>query len=233
MGSTRLPGKILKPFIGAYTPLSWLIERARLSTLAERVIVATTANPKDDATEAACKEIHCDIYRGSEDNVLDRYLQAIKTFDSKIILQINGDVPFVDIVEMDRLGHTLIDEGLDYANNHPTALPLGAGSEAYTAEAFIRMAALTQDPYDLGNVTPYFYNHLELFKQTILEPVVPHPFAKEEDLVFLQALAEEMDFSRPEEQPTTNEILGYLEAHPELVAINKNVIQKTFPKADN
>ena len=239
MGSTRLPGKILKPFVGEHTPLSWLVERARMSAVAGKVIVATTQNPKDDATEVACKAMGCDVYRGSEDNVLDRYLQAIRAFDSRVILQINGDEPFVDIQEMDRLGRALIDGKLDYANNHPTALPLGTGAEAYTRESFEKMAAMTSDPYDLENITPYYYNHLELFKQTILEPASPHPFAKEarmtldtaEDFEFLQKLAEGMDFSRPEDQPGTHEILGYLEAHPELVAINKHIVQKTFPKA--
>lgn len=241
MGSTRLPGKILKPFVGEYTPLRWLVERARMSTVAGRVIVATTTNPKDDATEAACKQMGCDVYRGSEDNVLDRYLQAIRTFDSKVILQINGDEPFVDIKEMDRLGETLMRDGLDYANNHPTALPLGTGAEAYTRESYERMAALTNDPYDLENITPYYYNHLELFKQTILEPEHPHAFAKEarmtldtaEDFEFLQKLSEGMCFAQPQDQPSTNEILSYLEAHPELVAINKHIVQKTFPKAGN
>ncbi len=239
MGSTRLPGKILKPFIGEYTPLMWLVERAQGSAIAGKVIVATTTNPKDDATEAACKAMGCDVYRGSEDNVLDRYLQAIRTFDSKVILQINGDEPFVDIAEMDRLGQTLIEQGLDYANNHPTALPLGTGSEAYTRESYEKMASLTNDPYDLENITPYYYNHPDLFKQTILEPKERHAFAKEarmtldttEDFEFLQKLAEGMGFSNPKDQPSTGEILSYLEAHPELVAINKNVVQKTFPKA--
>lgn len=239
MGSSRLPGKILKPFVGEYTPLAWLVERARGSALAGKVIVATTTNPKDDTTEAACKAMGCDVYRGSEDNVLDRYLQAIRAHDSNVILQINGDEPFVDIAEMDRLGQTLIDHGLDYANNHPTALPLGTGAEAYTRESFEKMASLTQDLYDLENITPYFYNHLELFKQTILEPAAPHSFAKEarmtldtaEDFEFLQKLAQGMGFSRPGDQPSTTEILNYLEAHPELVAINRHVVQKTFPKA--
>lgn len=239
MGSSRLPGKILKPFVGGYTPLRWLVERARGSAIAGRVIVATTTNPKDDATEAACKEMGCDVYRGSEDNVLDRYLQAIRAFDSKVILQINGDEPFVDIAEMDRLGETLVEQGLDYANNHPTALPLGTGAEAYTRESFERMASLTDDPYDLENITPYYYNHLELFKQTILEPASPHPFAKEarmtldtaEDFDFLQKLAAGMGFAHPKDQPATYDMLEYLQKHPELVAINKHVVQKTFPKA--
>lgn len=239
MGSTRLPGKILKPFIGEYSPLAWLIARAQNSMMADKVIVATTAGPKDDATEAACRAIGCEVYRGSEDNVLDRYLQTIRAFGSKVILQINGDEPFVDIAEMDRLGRTLVEHNLDYANNHPTALPLGTGAEAYTAGAFERMAGLTQDPYDLENITPYFYNHLEQFRQTIQEPAAPHPFAKEarltldtaEDLEFLQKLALGMGFARPEDQPATYDLLEYLSQQPELVAINKKVVQKTFPKA--
>lgn len=239
MGSSRLPGKILMSFIGEYTPLRWIIERARLSKYAEKVIVATSINPKDDATEKACKEAGCEVYRGSEDDVLKRFIGTVRMFDTKLIVQINGDEPFVDIIEMDRLVDIAQEEELAYANNHPGGLPLGTGAEVYTREAFERVAREADTPYDHEHVTPYFYHHPELFKQCIVEPTVPHPFAPQvrltldtaEDLEMLTALAQGMDFPRPEEQPSTNEIVSFLQEHPEIVMINNHVVQKTFPKA--
>ncbi|MBI2025350.1 hypothetical protein HYT04_00985, partial [Candidatus Kaiserbacteria bacterium] len=91
MGSSRLPGKILKPYVGGYAVLEWIIERARLSTRAERVVVATTTNQKDDATEDACRRIGCDFVRGSEDDVLARFADAARAYPSDVILQINAD----------------------------------------------------------------------------------------------------------------------------------------------
>ena len=239
MGSSRLPGKVLAPFIGNYTPLEWIIARARLSTYAKRVIVATSVNPKDDATEAACKKAGCDVYRGSEDDVLQRFSEAVRKFGTEVIADSTGDNPFFDLAEMDRMIGMLEEERYDYLNNHPAGLPLGTGTQVFTRSALERVAAEATDPYDHEHVTPYFYHHPELFKQRNVEPLTVHPFAPNvrltldtaEDLQFLQALAAGMGFSKPEDQPTTNEILDYLQAHPKLVAINKEVVQKTFPKA--
>ncbi len=239
MGSSRLPGKILKPFIGAYTPLGWIIARAQLSKYASKVIVATSTNPKDDATEAAGRAAGAEVYRGSEDDVLRRFHEAVVKFDTKIVCDITGDDPFFDLVEMDRMVEILQAEKMDYLNNNPTALPMGTGTQVYTRAAFDRVAAEATNLYDHEHVTPYFYHHPELFAQRTVEPLATHPFAKEarmeldmpEDLEFLISLAAGMDFTKPEDQPTTNAILDYLEAHPNLVKTNQHVVQKTFPKA--
>jgi len=239
MGSSRLPGKILMPFVGGYTFLEWVVDRVRTSNVADTVIVATTTNPFDDAVEELCVRRGYDYLRGSEEDVLDRYFEAAQKFQSRIMVRVMSDNPLVDIPEMDRLIETRESEGLDYANNHPAGLPVGTGSEVFTFEAFKRVAAEAKDPYEHEHVTPYFYRHLELFKQRNVEPVVVHPFAPQvrltldtsEDLQLLKALAAGMGFSRPEDQPTTNEILSYLEAHPELVRLNQAIVQKTFPKA--
>ena len=240
MGSTRLPGKILKPFIGEYTPLSWLIARAKLSKYADKVIVATSVEERDDTTEAASKAAGAEVYRGSEDDVLMRYHEAVVAFDTKIICDITGDEPFFDLAEMDRMVEILQSEGMDYLNNHPT-LASGVGTQVYTRIAFDRVAREATTPYDHEHVTPYFYQHPELFKQRDVAPLVPHPLAPEvrldldeqRDLDFLIALAKGMGFMRPEQQPSTNEMLDYLQSHPEVVVINKEVVQKTFPRAYN
>lgn len=239
MGSTRLPGKILKPYAGGYAVLEWIIARARLSRRAERVVVATTTNPKDDATEDACMRAGCDFVRGSEEDVLARFADVARAYPSDVILQINADEPLVDIDEMDRLADILREEGLDYANNHPGGLPLGTGSEVYRAAAFARMVAEAKDPYEHEHVTPYFYRHPKIFKQRIVAPSTIHPFAESarltldtaEDFEFQHHLTESMGFSEPLQQPSTNGVLTFLQSHPDIVAINKNMVQKTFPKA--
>src|SRR3989344_5476857 len=91
MGSSRLPGKILKPYAGDYAVLEWIIARSRLSRRAERVVVATTTNPKDDATEDACMRAGCDFVRGSEEDVLARFADVARASPSHVLLQINAD----------------------------------------------------------------------------------------------------------------------------------------------
>ncbi len=237
MGSSRLPGKILSHFVGGHTVLEWIIERARQSRFVQRVIVATTTNPKDDETILACERRGCDYVRGSEEDVLARFVHAAKEFPCKTIVHITADNPLFDLSEMDRQIETFLEEDLDYANNHPTGLPLGTGTEVFKTSALLEMAEKTQDPYDHEHVTPYFYNHAEMYKQKNLSPLQVNPLAPSarltldtpQDLEFLKELTNQMEITAPEKQPTTFEILSFLERHPKLLEINKDVIQKTFP----
>ncbi|MFA5942627.1 MAG: glycosyltransferase family protein [Candidatus Paceibacterota bacterium] len=239
MGSSRLPGKSFMPFVGEISFLQWVIERCKTSRQADKVVIATTENAKDDVIEELCKENGYDYIRGSEGDVLERYYVAAQKFGSGAVVRVMADNPLIDVLELDRIVEVLLSENLDYASNHPAGLPVGTGSEVFTMAAFERVYAEATDPYDHEHVTPYFYHHPELFKQRNVEPEVLHPFASQvrltldtaEDLQMLKALAVGMGFSRPAEQPATNEILSYLETHPELVQINQSVVQKTFPKA--
>lgn len=240
MGSSRLPGKILKKLVSDFTILEWIIELAKCSRYAERIVVATTENPKDDETVSACMRRGCHYSRGSEEDVLKRFVDALYIFPCNIVLQINADSPFFDVGEMDRLVEIIKEKGLDYASNHQGGLPLGTGTEAFTSKSLFLVASKTDDFYDHEHVTPYFYNHPEIFKQSIMYPLNFHPFAKQarlaldtsEDLEFLRQIVKQMNISSPDSQPSTNEILSFLEKHPYLLEINKNVIQKTFPSRD-
>lgn len=231
MGSSRLPGKVLMPFVGGYTFLEWIVERAKGSRTASKVIVATTDSPKDDALVALCDAKKYNVIRGSEEDVLGRYHNAIRQFDSDVVVRVTADNPFVDIDEMDRVAEILRAESLAYADNRGPGLPIGAWSEAFTASAFERANVEANDPYEREHVTPYFYRHPELFAQRNIAPLSPHPFAPNarltldtpQDLELLTRLAKELGLSNPASQPSINEILSYLEAHQELAAINASV----------
>ncbi len=231
MGSNRLPGKVLMPFVGDFSFLEWIVERCKLSNVAQIVIVAITTNPLDDAIEALCKAKGYDYMRGCEHDVLDRYYEAAKFFGSDIIVRVAGDSPFVDIDEMDRSIKVLQREGLEYITTKSGGLPLGAGSETFTFEAFKRVFSEAQNQYDREHVTPYFYHHPELFKlRTLFLEDAPHPVAervqfaldKQEDALFLKTLAGRMGISSPKARLSTNTILSFLESNPELIAINTN-----------
>ena len=227
------------PFVDGVSFLEWIVERCKTSTRAQKVVVATTDKSKDDPIEVLCKEKRFEYIRGSEDDVLGRYWKAVQTFASDIVVRVTADNPFVDIPELDRLVDTLSAENLDYASNHPAGLPVGTGSEVFSSTAFEKVVAESKDPYEHEHVTPYFYRHPEFFLLKEVPPVSLHGFASsarltldtQEDLEFLRGLAHGMNIENPHKQPTTSEILDYLQRHPELVAINKDVLQKTFPKA--
>jgi spore coat polysaccharide biosynthesis protein SpsF len=239
MGSSRLPGKILLPFVGSTSYLEWVVERCKLSQRVSKVIVATTDSSKDDPIEAFCKEKKYDHVRGNENDVLARYALAAEKFGGDILIRVTSDCPLVDVSEMERAIEFLQSEGFDYVSTHPGGLPLGGGAEVFTRAAFERVVNEAKDPYEHEHVTPSFYRHPELFAQKNIVPLYPHPFAREarlvldypEDHAFLSRLAKDMLFSTPGVQPSTYEILEYLRSHPDLVLINKDMIQKSFPKA--
>src|SRR5437870_1778092 len=102
MGSSRLPGKVLRPING--TPLLGRI-LDRLDHLRHRatVVVATTVEARDDAIVSYCGQRGIRIFRGSENNVLDRYYQCAMTCGFEQVIRLTADNPFVDVEELDRL----------------------------------------------------------------------------------------------------------------------------------
>lgn len=95
MGSSRLPGKILKP-LGDVDVLTYDIERCRAIEGVREVIVATSSLAQDDAIAAWCEEHQVVYFRGSEDDVLDRYVQCAKMYKPDYVMRVTSDCPFVD-----------------------------------------------------------------------------------------------------------------------------------------
>jgi spore coat polysaccharide biosynthesis protein SpsF len=236
MNSTRLPGKVALPFVGSCTFLGWVVERIRRSDAVERVVVATSIDPRDDTIEDICARHAVAIVRGSEDDVLARFADTIKKFPAGVIVRATADNPLLDVAEMDRIIAILEADDLDYVTSHSAGLPLGTGTEAFTAGAFARVAAAAADAYEREHVTPFFYRHPQLFKQRKISPLTAHPFASrarltldtEQDLRLLKALANAMGFSQPATQPSTGAILAFLESRPDLAAINAGLVQSTL-----
>src|SRR6201986_3632439 len=95
MGSTRLPGKVLRPIAGA--PLLWhIVHRLKKSHLIEDVVVATTTNPLDDALVTFGREHNVTVVRGPEYDVLARFALAAEASDADIVVRVSSDAPFID-----------------------------------------------------------------------------------------------------------------------------------------
>ena len=102
MGSSRLPGKVLMPLAGK--PALWhLIDRLKYSKSINDIVVATTVNPEDDVVEEFCKNNDVKSYRGSAEDVLDRYYQASKMFSADPVVRITADCPVIDPTILDRV----------------------------------------------------------------------------------------------------------------------------------
>ena len=132
MGSTRLPGKVLKPIAGKV-----LLDHVlgRLDDLQRHavIVVATSLLPQDDPIAAHCRgRVGC--FRGSEQDVLDRYFRCAESHVFDHVLRLTADNPFTDIVELDRLIDLHLGGEYDYTHSFGM-MPLGVGAEVFTMEA--------------------------------------------------------------------------------------------------
>lgn len=166
MGSTRLPGKILKKVQGK-TLLEIQLERLKQSTLIERIVIATTTQVQDDVIVDLCKQLKTDFYRGSEEDVLSRYYEAAVAFEANVIVRLTSDCPLIDPVIVDEVVGNYIQQHdtIDYMTNTlERTYPRGLDVEVFSFEALQKAHEEAVLQRDREHVTAYFYSNPDLFK---------------------------------------------------------------------
>src|SRR5258706_11433091 len=116
MGSTRLPGKVLKDLEGG-TVLSRVVARAKRAATIGEVIVATSDAAGDDVIVTECKKLNAKVFRGDEKDVLDRYYRAAQLFKADVVVRITSDCPLIDPEVTDKTVGEFLKERPDYASN--------------------------------------------------------------------------------------------------------------------
>lgn len=168
MGSTRLPGKVLKPIRGL-TILERAIRRLQAASLLDAVVVLTTTREEDDAVAAEARRIGVEAYRGPDLDVLARFCQAADIFKPEVIVRATADNPLIDIGSVDRILHMIKSDGLDYCMEQ--GLPVGAATEAVTRRALGETDRLGLLPHHREHVTIYIKEHMGDFRTAL--PVPP------------------------------------------------------------
>lgn len=165
MGSTRLYGKTMT-MIEEQPLLYYSVQRAKRAKYINNVVVATTQSVEDDIIQKWCYENQVDYIRGSEDDVLDRYYQAAKTYGLDIIVRITSDCPFVDPNIIDMLSTLLINFNYDYISNRwrTRSWPHGLDVEVFTFKALEKAWLEAKSDHQREHVTPYILENPEIFK---------------------------------------------------------------------
>lgn len=164
MTSTRLPGKVMLDLCGKPV-LQHIVERLKRSRYLDDVVVATTVNDADEPIVKLCGEIGCTYYRGSEEDVLQRVLDAAKSVDADLIVEITGDCPVIDWRHVDHLIEMFFSGEYDYAANVITrSFPRGFDTQVFPVSVLEEVNRLTQDPADHEHVSLYIYSHPEKFR---------------------------------------------------------------------
>ncbi|MBI6546608.1 MAG: glycosyltransferase family protein [Cyanobacteria bacterium NC_groundwater_1444_Ag_S-0.65um_54_12] len=229
MGSTRLPGKVLLA-LGGQTVLAHVIARVQAAPVAD-IVVATTVCPSDDVVVEEAKRCGARWFRGSEDDVLARYHLAAQQSGARVVLRVTADCPLLDPGVLGTLIETFVAQlgaGVDYASNTlQRTYPRGLDAEVFTAAALETAFLQATKPHEREHVTPYLYQHPELFRLYHLVNDVDlshHRWTLDtlEDFQLLDAI-----FRALAGGPiTTQRVLAYLDRHPELVRLNAHVAQK-------
>jgi spore coat polysaccharide biosynthesis protein SpsF len=158
MGSTRLAGKALLDICGS-PMLAHVVRRAQAATLVDEVVVATTTSPSDDAIADLCASLSVRFTRGSEADVLSRYVDAARMTEAAIIVRITSDCPLLDPRLIDRVLATRAQHAADYASNTqaPRTFPHGLDVEVFTRATLDRAHLEDTRPEWREHVTPYIY----------------------------------------------------------------------------
>jgi len=155
LGSTRLPGKVLKP-IGTQSLIGVLLERLSRSKEIDQVIVATSATPLNDPLEEAVRALGFECFRGDESDVLDRYFRAATAAGADVVVRVTGDCPLIDPAVVDEVVRRFKATNADYTSNtSPPTFPDGLDTEVFTYAALERAAREAKEPHDREHVTPY------------------------------------------------------------------------------
>ncbi len=228
MGSTRLPGKVMRD-IGGRTMLARVVRRLSRSKLIDLIVVATTTKVSDDTIVRECDRLKVPIFRGDEEDVLDRYYQAALAHQADAVVRITSDCPLIEPEVVDLVIRAFLDGCPDYASNSlEKTYPRGLDTEVVTMEALIRAWQEATEPYQRVHVTPYIYQNPDQFKLLPVKSDVDYSHYRwtvdtQEDLDFVRAI-----YSRfgNEDAFTWKDVLSILAAEPELTEINSHIQQK-------
>ena len=232
MGSSRFPGKVLRPLAGK--PVLWhLIHRLGKSKTIDVVAVATSTNPVDDPLEEFCIDLKVPCIRGSEDNVLDRYHQAARELKADFIVRVTGDAPLVDPEIIDSLVDHLIKENADYCVGDPDTPTIHEGFSPFSRQALEKLVRdAPDDPVAVEHVTAYIKQHPDKFKTTVVRMPDEHNFTGARisvdtpaDLVFLEEVYRKLGARAGEADVA--DVVRLLKAEPDLLKINSSVRQKS------
>jgi spore coat polysaccharide biosynthesis protein SpsF len=221
MSSSRLPGKVLQDIAGQ-PMLLHVIHRAQQAKSIDLVAVITSTSTEDDVIEALCKENDVPCFRGSLDDVLDRYYQAAIHFKADVVVRLTADCPLLDPGIIEQVVRTFHKNSFDYvANVLEVTYPDGLDTEVFSFKSLERAWREARLKSEREHVTVYILKHPELFRLgsvkqdedlSSLRWTVDTP----PDLEFVRAIHKFMK----DKEFGMHEIVNLLKEYPELSELN-------------
>ncbi|MEQ9489832.1 MAG: glycosyltransferase family protein [Alphaproteobacteria bacterium] len=230
MNSGRLPGKVMLPLLGR-TIVGTHVHRLAHSRHITKIMVATTGSAADDDLAADLEQQGIAVFRGSENDVLDRFARCAAQYDADIVIRTTADCPLVDPAYVDRLI-----EFFSMAEGHPKhgsislqRIPRGFDAEIITAPALQEAARLASDPYEREHVTPYLYRNAPAGSSIQYFPDLEGGDLRlciDEPRDYEAICALEARFGDKLADAGLDDIVAFLRSHPDIAAINADVKQR-------
>lgn len=229
MGSQRLPGKVMLPIMGQ--PMLWrVLQRISRSRSIQKTVVVTSDQKPDDTIANYCAENNIPCFRGSEDNVLERYYKAAIHYRADSIVRITADCPLLDPGIADEVVSEFNKYELDYCATSPSyTYPDGFGVEVIAMPALKRCYEQVESPADREHVTSYIRKHPDEFKIRYCENGVYHQYSgahfsvdEPNDLTLINKIYEQL--AQRSSNFTFRDIMNVLEANPDWIDQNGKAI---------
>ena len=228
MGSSRLPGKVLADIEGQPALLR-LVRRLQQCKSLDAIVVATSRSRGDDVLSDWCTHHEIPCFRGSEEDVLNRVVEAHKFMGSDVVVEITGDCPLTDPAIVDLGVETFLSHDVEVVSNCGRTLtwPMGQYVQVFPFALLAEIDSTVDDAVVHEHVSLYFYEHPEKYR--LIELLAPQRWRQStwrlqldypEDLTFQRVVYAALE---PIFGPYfgTEEVIAYLRAHPEVVALNQ------------
>ena len=231
MTSTRLPGKVLKEAVGK-PMLELMIERLKRVPSLDGIVVATTVNAADDPVAALAEKLGVGLWRGSENDVLSRVLDAAIHHRIDVIVETTGDCPLIDPAAVEDCIRAYRAAKVDYVSNVlERSYPIGLDTQVFATSILADVARRTNDPADREHVSLYIYRHPETYSlrnvpapAALARPDLALTLDTPEDYALIEAVFAALYPKNP--AFTLADVLALLDRRPEIAQINAHVRRK-------
>ena len=225
MGSTRLPGKVLREVSKGKSVLHYVINQLKYCKSFEKLIIATSTLPEDDKIVQFCMDNNVNCFRGDSKNVLERHYKCAEKFSLSTIIRMPSDKPLLDPEVVDKAVKIFNENSYDYLTNFlPSTFPDGTEVEVLSFTSLKKSWERAILPSEKEHVTNYIYNHRDdfsIFNMVNSENLSNFRWAVDrmEDLRLVREIV-----SRIHKSPILiKDIIELFKNEPHLVEINKQV----------
>ena len=232
MGSTRFPGKSLRPIAGLPL-LEHIINRLKQVPEIDLILLAVPEKESEVPLVEFAHQLQIPVFQGSEEDVLGRFIKAGDSVQSEQVVRVCGDNPLIDIPLLSLLMQEHLFDKADYTiPNSP--VPLGSSCEVIRFETLKKIGELAKNSIYREHVTTWFHDHPSDFK---IKYVNPPDYLKdrnfrltidtEQDFLLIDELFKSLPHS-PDSPLNLKTAIEYLETHPEVASLNIDIPQKNW-----